>query len=172
MKTKIICKNILVAALVCLFASCASTKFDGRANLVGRVCDADGKPVKDYHINAGLGLNALTDESGMFIIRDLKAGSYHIEGGGYGWRVFEDDIPFYDRKMIVCIQAESLRTLMPELSSLLDDKKIGEAKELLQKSKKYNEKNRVFDSYQKLIKLCEFPTEENKKAFFDSLRNM
>lgn len=163
---------VLIALSSLAFFSCASTKFEGKAALVGRVCDMQGNPVPNYHLFLGNSCSALTDAGGMFVFRDVPSDSYRLTGGGNGWCALEHEFYFHDVKSIVCIEVESLDDLFHELSVLLDDKKFAEAHELLEKNKKYNEENELFICCEALVHFCEFPSEESKKTFFDSLRKL
>lgn len=155
--------------LSALFFSCASTKFEGKAVLTGRVCDTEGKPVPNYHINAGIGLNAITDAGGVFVIRDLPAGNYVISGSGDGWCSTEQEVSFYDRKSIVCIEVKSLESILPQIESFIKEKNYSAAKKLLYKSKKLNESNAIFNCYKQLIAYCSSPSSKHEKAFLASL---
>lgn len=163
--------KLFLILLSALFVSCASTKFEGTAVLTGRVCDMEGKPVPNYHINAGIGLNAITDAGGVFVIRDVSAGNYFITGSGNGWCSIEQRVDFYDRKSIVCIQVDSLESILPQIESLLKEKNFSAAKKLLYKSKSRNESNAIFNCYKQLIAYCSLPSQKHEKAFLASLEN-
>ncbi|WP_294429783.1 carboxypeptidase-like regulatory domain-containing protein [uncultured Treponema sp.] len=158
----------IVRILLCLcafsFVSCASTKFEGRAVLAGKVCDLSGKGIPNYHISAGLGLDAVTDINGMFSFNSVSAGNYHITGGGNGWESADLRFSFTDRKSIVCIQVDSLENLVSEMEILLEEENFEGAKNLLSKYKPYNERNPFYRSYKSLVAYCASPTEKRKEA--------
>lgn len=168
---KIVLFNVFIALVGIPFFSCASTQFEGTAVLTGRVCDKEGKPVPDYHVYAGFTHEAVTDSGGIFVLRDLKCGTCHLRGGGLGWRGFEQDFDFNDRKSILCIQVDVLESLLPEIEVLIDEEKFSEAEKLLNGSKTRNEKNPVFGCYRKLIGYCSCPSGKKKKVLLSSLES-
>ncbi|MBQ4379331.1 MAG: carboxypeptidase regulatory-like domain-containing protein [Treponema sp.] len=155
-----------------LLGSCASTKFEGKAVLTGRVCDEKGAGVPNYYVSLGLGKNAVTDISGVFVFRDVSSGNYHLSGGGWGWCPFETDISFLDKKSIVCVQVEKLESLFPKIEALIQGEKYDEAKELVSKSRDYNEKNPLYLFYKNLIIYCAEPDEKRKCALLMSLEKI
>ena len=165
------CKIIMIIFSLALI-SCGSTKFEGKAVLAGKVCDMAGKPVPNYYVSLGLSLDAVTDSNGIFAIRDVSSGNYILHGAGNGWKSIEHEVSFYDRKSIVCIQVDSLESLLPEIESLIKEKNYSAARNLLYKSKSRNEKNPVFICYKKLIDYCAAPNEKRKKAFLSSLEKI
>ena len=164
--------KILLCMPLFVFISCASTKFEGKAVLAGKVCDLSGKGIPNYHISAGIGLETVTDISGMFSFDSVSAGNYHITGGGNGWESADVRLNFTDRKDIVCIQLDSLENLLPELENLLEDENIDEAKRLLAKNSSYNEKNPVYRCYKSLLAYCASPSEKRKTALKNSLEKI
>ena len=166
---KILCPILVVALLL---VSCTSTKFDGNAVLTGKVCDTEGRPVKNYHISAGIGISAITDMNGIFILRNMPSSSYILSGAGFGYISTELQVDFYDRKSIVCFQIERLEQLLPKIDELLSEEKISEAKKLLEKSKDFNEKNAVFISFRKLIDYCASPSEKKKNDFLETIEKI
>lgn len=158
--------------LAVLLFSCASSKFEGDAVLVGRVYDSFGRGVSGYHISAGFAHEAISDKTGVFSIPNVSAGTYKIHGGANGWQSWEKEIEFYDRKEILCILVERLEELLPKIDSYLSEGQWEEARGLLEKSKKHNERNPLFLSMQNLIVYCQNPSEESKQKFLSSLEKM
>ncbi|MBQ7537404.1 MAG: carboxypeptidase regulatory-like domain-containing protein [Treponema sp.] len=152
--------------------SCASTKFDGRAVMTGRVSDPRGNPVPNYHISAGIGMEAITDAGGIFVFRNVSSGNYRLKGGGKGWCGTDMDFYFHDRKEIVCIQVSPLESLIEPLSRQLDSGDYDGAKKLLKKSRQENENNPLFDCYDCLIRYCESGSDKSKKKFLESLEKI
>lgn len=161
--------KIFCLSFALIFLSCASAKFEGSAAMTGRVCDSHGNPVPQYHISAGLGLETMTDASGIFVFKNLSSGNYHISGGGNGWCGTDMHFFFYNRKDILCIQVESLEENLPKIESFIRDGDFSSARDCLAKSKKYNEKNPLFLCYKKLIDYCESPSDKKKRAFLSVL---
>ncbi|MBQ9909067.1 MAG: carboxypeptidase regulatory-like domain-containing protein [Treponema sp.] len=154
------------------FISCGSTKFEGKSVLAGKVCDMKGNPVENYYVSAGIGHEAVTDSSGLFAIRDLTCGNYCLKGGGNGWKSVEQTVSFHDRKSIVCIQVESLESMLDEIESLLKEKNYSGARKLLYESKAHNESNPLFLCYRKLIDYCALPSEKRKKDLLSALEKI
>jgi len=163
---------ILLILLGLNFASCASTKFEGKAALTGRVCDENGIGVANYYVSLGLGNTTVTNESGVFVFKDVGAGEYHLTGGGYGWCETDTKVLFLDKKSIVCLQVEKLESLFPKIESLLREERFDEAKKIISKSKEYNEKNPLYLFYRNLISYCEAPSEKRKKSVLSSLEKI
>ena len=83
MQNKKLTSLIMFWILVSLsLVSCASTKFEGKATLTGRVCDENGIGVANYYVSIGLGNTTVTDISGVFVFRDVSSDCYHLTGGG------------------------------------------------------------------------------------------
>lgn len=162
-------KSLFFLPLAIMLFSCASTRFEGKAVMTGRVSDPKGNPVPNYHISAGIGMEALTDSGGVFVFRNTPSGNYHIKGYGKGWRGTDMSFYFHDRKEIVCIQVSPLDSLTDEISALLDEENFDEAESLLKKSKKGNEKNPLYECYQNLIRWCETKSEKARKNLLASL---
>lgn len=165
-----LCLKCLVVAL--LLTSCASTKFQGNAVLAGRVYDTHGRPVPNYHISVGLGLNAITDSGGVFTFKNLPSGTYTISGGANGWCGIEQEFFFHDRKEIVCLEVEKLEDLIQKVDFLVSDGDFSGANALLSKAKSHNEKNPIFLSLKKLVDYCESPTEKRKQKLLSSLEKI
>ena len=168
MRTK--CFFWILASL--MLVSCASTKFDGKAVMMGKVCDMEGNPVPDYHLNLGIGMNAVTDSAGIFIFRDVSCGSYKLSGGGDGWKSMSEAVDFHDRKKIFCVQVERIESVLDDVSRLIEGKKYAEARKLLAKSRQYNEKNPSYKCLAALIDFCESPSEKTKKDFDEMLEKI
>ena len=163
---------LLLFLLAVGLTSCASAQFEGKATLLGRVCDERGKPVPNYHVSLGGGRETLTDSGGMFVFREVAAGSYHLYGGGNGWESFSENLDFYDRKMVACVQVKSLEEVLSEIDALFFTGDVAEAKKLLEKSEKYNEKNPLFRCVRDLLSYWEMPSEKSRERFFSSLEKM
>lgn len=159
-------------SVLLILTSCGSMKFEGNAVLAGRVYDSDGKPVKNYHILLGNGMEAVTDDGGIFSFQNVPSGTYKIRGGGNGWCSCEQTFKFYDRKEILCIQVERLEKLLPKIEEMIFDGDLEGADFLLSKSKEYNENNPVFTSCKNLIAYCRSPSEKRKSAFYESLEKI
>ncbi len=155
-----------------LLVSCASTKFEGKAVLMGKVCDMDGKPVPDYHLNLGIGMNAVTDSAGIFVFRDVSSGFHKLSGGGDGWKNLCETVDFHDRKTIFCVQVERIDSLLDEILPLVEEKKYADARKLLANSRQYNEKNPSYKCLCALIDFCESPSEKTKKSFDEMLEKI
>lgn len=164
--------KLFLIPLALLLVSCASTEFEGKAVMTGRVCDEKGRAVPNYHISAGIGKEAITDSSGMFVIRDVSSGMYHIKGGGSGWCGTDFNFHFYDRKDIVCIQVVPLDSLLEKIEAKVGEDDFSGAEEILKRSKAGNEKNPLFDCYKNLIKYCEAKTEKSRKRFLASVEKI
>ena len=162
-------KSIFLLPLLITFFSCASTKFEGKAVMTGRVSDPKGNPVPNYHISAGIGMEAITDSGGIFVFRNTPSGNYHLRGFGNGWRGTDTDFYFHDRKDIVCIQVWPLDSLTDEISAMLDEEKFEEANSLLKKSRRGNEKNPLYECYEDLIRWCETKSDKARKNLISSL---
>lgn len=151
--------------------SCASTKFEGKAALVGRVSDENGKAVEKYHLFLENGREAVSDSAGMFVFRDVASASYQIDGGGWGWCTVKKSIDFNDRKSIVCIQVKSLEGMFEDIDSFLNAEDLQSAKRILTENEAYNKTNPLFLCYQNLISYWESPSQSQRDAFFQSLKN-
>ena len=162
-------KSVFFIPLAVMLLSCASTKFEGKAVMTGRVSDPKGNPVQNYHISAGIGMEAMTDSGGVFVFRNTPSGNYHLKGYGKGWRGTDMNFYFHDRKDIVCIQVSPLDSLTEEISEMLEEENYDAANSLLKQSRKGNEKNPLYECYQNLIRLCETKSEKARKNFFSSL---
>lgn len=147
-----------------LLISCSSAKFDGTAVLSGKIYDSLGNPVPAYHVSAGIGKNAVSDINGFFAIRDVPDSDLHIKGSGEGWASVDFDFDFHDRKQILCIQVESLESILCTVESLCDEERFDEAKAILKQHKSHNEKNPMYVSMVLMVEYLSNPTEKNKAA--------
>ena len=174
MRAKRFNKLILVhvSVILLLLTSCASMKFEGKAVMTGRVSDPKGNPVPNYHIYAGIGMEAITDSGGIFVLRNASSGTYHIKGGGNGWCGTDMEFYFHDRKEIVCIQVRPLESLIEDLSVHLEAGDYSTARRVLKKSQRGNEKNPLYDCYEKLIRYCESGSPRAKKDFLASVEKI
>lgn len=155
-----------------LFVSCASTKFDGKAVLTGKVCDMEGNPVPEYHLSLGIGANAITDSAGIFVFRDVSSGTCSLSGGGDGWKSISETVDFHDRRKIFCFQVERIESVLDSISQFIEEKKYSDARKLLAKSRQYNDKNPSYRSLCALIDFCESPSAKTKKKFDEVLDDL
>lgn len=165
MKTKM----ILMIFGISLFFSCTSAKFEGEATLSGKVYDEKGRPVSNYYIYTDRGDAAVSDCNGNFLISNVTSGEYKIYGGSYGWCGSEMTFHFNDRKNILCIQAKSLDSLLPELSALIYEEKFKEAGEILEKSRRFNKKNPFFQAFDCLLEYSAEPDEKKREKLISAI---
>ena len=110
-------KRIVQNGFLCLifiFMSCTTVpKFKGRGDLCGLVVDENNEPVKDFLIycknDFEVNTTALTNETGMFVVHDVPAGTYTISGKKKNFVKLES-MPFLysDRERIFCCKVESI----------------------------------------------------------------
>jgi len=165
-------KIIFVTLTLLSLLSCASTKFDGSAVLSGRVSDPQGNPVPNYHLSNGFGSEAISNENGVFFIRNVKAASYEINGYGRLWQSFKCKYDFFDRKTLLCIEVEPLENILDEIEPCLEKRNFSQAKKILSKSKKSNEEEPLYICMENLISYCEKNSEKNQKRFYESLEKV
>ena len=137
-------------ALLLFFESCASTaKFKGEGDLCGIVVDENNRPVKGYsiscHKNGMPNGNAITSESGLFVIQNLKCGKYIFDGRKIDCTDIKNlEVNFTDRKSILCCKVMSADGLFERVESLVlagDFKSArGELKNLRYEGNSYVEK--------------------------------
>lgn len=149
------------------FSSCTSTKFQGTAACTGRVCGPNGEAVENYHIDFGAVHSATTGLNGMFLIPELKSGTYKVSGGGKGWTSFEQTVVFKDRRKIFTAQIEPISTTYAQVEALLREENYKEADKVLQKESKFNKNDKEFQFYEKLISYCKSPSESKKKQLMN-----
>ncbi|MBQ9205883.1 MAG: carboxypeptidase regulatory-like domain-containing protein [Treponema sp.] len=169
-KTLIVLVHCLIATI--LLTSCASTKFEGTAVLAGRVYDTHGKPVPNYHVSLGPGVNAITDSGGIFTFKNLPSKTYTISGGANGWCALEQEFFFHDKKEMLCLEVEKLEDTIPVLEQLVCEEDFDGAEKLLETVKNYNEKNPLYLSMKKLIEYCKVPSEKRKEKFLSALEKI
>ena len=108
-----------------IFLSCASKpKFNGTADLCGLVVDEENRPVSNFLIlcdgAGGLNFTALTNESGIFVVKNLTCGNYQISGHKTNYQKLEKiDYAFYDRTKIFCCQVYSFDAALESVSNLM-----------------------------------------------------
>ena len=107
-------KNVIISVfLIVLFSSCKTLpRFKGEADLCGLIVDENNAPVKEFVIyckNETETMSALTDESGMFVIRGVPSDVYKISGLKKNYVKLEnEEFLFTDRSKIFCCQVESI----------------------------------------------------------------
>jgi len=161
--------SVTSVAMLLLPASCASEKFDGVASCTGRVCGPHGEPVENYQISFGLGLSAVTGKNGMFLIPEMRAGTYTLTGMGCGWTSVRKEVRFIDRRGIVCVQVEPISAVYQRVESFLRSGLYDEAESLLRKEKPANADSRLFQFYQKVVDYCRSPSERNLRRISENL---
>ncbi|MBQ3671676.1 MAG: carboxypeptidase regulatory-like domain-containing protein [Treponema sp.] len=170
MRSKTVSWHISIWAFVLAFLalnSCRSTKFEGTAACTGRICGPHGEAVENYHIDFGAVHSAVTGINGMFLIPELKAGTYRVSGGGKGWSSFEQTVSFKDRRRIFTAQIEPISSVYAKVEELIRDGQFKEAEKMLQKESKYNRGEKSFLFYEKLVSYCKNPSERKKQQIFD-----
>ena len=154
--------SILLAFLA--VTSCKSTKFSGTAACAGRICGPKGEAVSNYQVDFGSLHSARTSLNGMFVIPELRAGTYKVSGGGKGWKSFETTVEFTDRRQVFTAQVEPISTLYSQVEELIREKNYAEAEKLLEKEKKFNKGEKQFQFYEKLVSYCKNPSDEKKNS--------
>ena len=162
-------KILTLAPLIVLLVSCASTSFSGNASCTGRVCGPHGEPVAQYQVSFGAGLSAISSVNGMFLIPDMRAGTYTLRGGGKGWASVEKEIAFTDRRGIICIQVEPISVAYQNIERLLRMNLYDEAENALEKERIGNEKSPLFQFYRDVISYCKSPSEKKLKRLTDKV---
>lgn len=116
MKLKSILGITLLGLL--LLESCASTpKFSGKGDLCGMIVDEKNVPVKDFVITCvsskgNIG-KAVTNEGGVFAVKDMPAGKYSISGEKVGYaRITGEHFTFDSREKFFCCKVNSSRAAM------------------------------------------------------------
>lgn len=163
-------KNFVLIPLVTLLFSCASTKYAGTAACTGRVCGPRGEPVANYQVSFGLGLTTVTGSNGMFLIPEMRSGTYTLTGRGAGWASVEKEISFVDRRSIVCVQVEPISAVYQRVESLLKSGLYEEAKTMLKREKSSNDKTELFQFYQKVVDYCQSPSERKKEKLSEYVK--
>ena len=124
MKAKLFAEWIFLGLLF-FFQSCASTaKFKGEGDLCGIIVDEKNLPVSGYFIscqkNGMPSGNAITSESGLFIIQNLKCGKYVLDGKKINCTDIKNlEVNFRDRKSILCCKALTADGLFERVESLV-----------------------------------------------------
>lgn len=148
-------------------SSCKSTKFEGTAACTGRVCGPNGEAVENYHLDFGAIHSAVTGINGMFLIPELKAGTYKVSGGGKGWSSFEKTVSFRDRRRIFTAQIEPISSVYAKVEELIRQQDFKEAEKMLQRESKFNKDEKSFQFYEKLISYCKKPSEKKKQQLLN-----
>ncbi|MBQ6780216.1 MAG: carboxypeptidase regulatory-like domain-containing protein [Treponema sp.] len=160
---------VLILPILLLLISCASTKFSGTAACTGRVCGPHGEPVEQYQVSFGVGLTTVSGINGMFLIPDVRAGTYTVRGGGKGWSSVEKEIEFTDRRGIVCIQVEPMTAVYQKVEGLLRQNFCDEAEKMLAKESVCNDSSPLFQFYREVISYRKSPTEQKLKKIKDKV---
>lgn len=161
MKVKnIICQIIVIMSL--FFISCASTGFEGKAVFAGRVCDESGNPVPNYHVRLGKAYSGMTDISGAFFIPQVKAGEYHLTGGGKNWQEIEETVVFDDRKKFFYLSVKPLADLFVEIESAMAEGDFESAALLLEGEKEFNGSHKEYVLFKEIISYAKNPSDEQK----------
>src|SRR5574344_367605 len=93
---------LLSMALFCV--SCKTVKgFKGTSDLYGMITSTDNKPVSGFVISRNGKQCAVTNESGLFIVPNTKAGKVIITGEKTGWQSVHTEENFCDRNELFCI---------------------------------------------------------------------
>lgn len=163
MKIKKIQFCIRLCALWCFFlASCASVPFSGNAVFMGKISSVDGKGVENFKVCLE-GKETLTNASGVFSFEDVSSGEKQISAFKKGWAPINEKVVFSDRKNLLCFQIENMGVVYGKLEKLLTEGFYAEGRNLLEKNRSGNEKEKNFIFYESVLKYIENPCEENKK---------
>ena len=168
-RKSVVKRGIVCAAMLLLLTSCASTKYEGTAACVGRVCGLHGEPVENYQVSFGLGHSAVTGKNGMFLIPEIRAGTYTLKGKGTGWTSVEKEVSFIDRRSIVCVQVEPISAVYQRVESLLRSGLFDEADSLLKKEKVSNAESKLYQFYQQVIDYCRSPSDRKMRKISEKV---
>lgn len=122
--------------LVFLISCASKPKFSGTADLCGLVVDENNRPVSDFLIfcngSAGENHTALTNESGIFVVKNVPCGNYQITGQKTNYKNLEKtDFAFYDRTKILCCQVFSFDAAMESVLNLMMRGETKQAEKIL-----------------------------------------
>ena len=142
---------LVAACLSCLLFSCASTGFEGKGTLVGRVCDVNGNAVSGYRLSFAAGKKAVSGVNGVFAVNGMESGKFDMEGFGEGWSSVSEKIDFFDRRSVLVVQVDSESEVCERISDALRFGDIDEAERLLSKIERGNKNSPLFLFYSELV---------------------
>ena len=144
MKIKKIQFCIRLCALSCFFlVSCASVPFSGNAVFMGKISSVDGKGIENFKVCLE-GKETLTNASGVFSFEDVSSGEKQISAFKKGWAPINEKVVFSDRKNLLCFQIENMGVVYGKLEKLLTEGFYAEGRNLLEKNRSGNEKEKNF----------------------------
>jgi len=176
MKIRICLFNLSWLLFLCVsFSGCISTpKFKGERDFCGMVVDENNKPVSGYLVNCKksgiLCGSALTNESGIFVIQNLKSGKYVFEGRKNNCTdIKEVEVDFYDRNSILCCKVCTARGLFERVDKMISGEDYANARKELKflRGEKNSYVEKMIIAYRGLISLYE---KDRKSAEIDIKR--
>ncbi len=151
-----------------ILISCASSKFEGSAAFVGKVCDQNGKIIPDYEIEIN-GEKNQTDSAGIFYFDNIPSGKVQVRGQKKGYTTLNKKIYFIDRKEFFSFEVEEISCFYKKIENLVDQKKYGEASSMLKVEKKSNGEDVVFRFYETLCDFYKASSIEKKEELKEKL---
>ena len=140
MKKKKFFPALFFLSWIFALVSCASSpKFHGNGDFCGMVVDEKNQPVSEYLITcskAGGGLcmgSTLTNQSGIFVIQNLSAGKYSLEGHKNNYTELRNlKVDFCFRDKFLCCSVLSADGLFERVNSLIKTGDFDGAKKQLE----------------------------------------
>jgi hypothetical protein len=121
---------VLVFAIFVLGCSSVPKGYAGKENIHGLIVDSNNSPVSGYCITIGEN-KYYSNETGLFTIDKIFAGSYHMIGTGHGYLEIEKDIVINNKKEILYVRVYSLDEVLNEVENCFNAKDWEKAEDVI-----------------------------------------
>ncbi|MDR1786005.1 MAG: carboxypeptidase-like regulatory domain-containing protein, partial [Spirochaetaceae bacterium] len=118
-RQKIIRAVFMSLVLTAFFSGCAGAPrgFTGLEDIHGLVVDEKNKPAGGYKITAGI-VSAVSNETGMFTLKNIAAGDHRLTGSGLGYLPVEGRVAIANRKELLYVRVISYGEFFARMDEL------------------------------------------------------
>jgi hypothetical protein len=122
--------TLFVLALCIMGCTSLSSGFSGKEDIHGLVIDASNKPVSGYCLTIN-NETIFTNETGMFTIEKIAAGSYHLFGYSEGYISINKNVKIINKNALLYIRVFSIDEIIEQSESLFKSGEWIEAEKII-----------------------------------------
>jgi hypothetical protein len=105
--------------------------FSGRETIYGIVMDGNHKPVSGYRVECNGGKAAVSNETGMFSLEKVRAGTAKLTGSKPGYLPLKQSIVIIDKRQVLYVTVTSVSEIFDRTDALFAARSWNKAEELI-----------------------------------------